>query len=53
MKSTCGAVICQPGGDELKHDSIMCRIQVSSELCCVLIREVDTYRRLVELRDID
>ena len=21
-QSTCGAVICQPGGDELKHDSI-------------------------------
>ena len=20
MKSTCGAVICQPGGNELKHD---------------------------------
>ena len=20
MKSTCGAVICQPSGDELKHD---------------------------------
>ena len=20
-QSTCGAVICQPGGDELKHDS--------------------------------
>ena len=21
-QSTCGAVICQPGGDELKHDTI-------------------------------
>ena len=20
-QSTCGAVICQPGGDELKHDT--------------------------------
>ena len=20
-QSTCGAVICQPGGDELKHDN--------------------------------
>ena len=22
-QSTCGAVICQPGGDELKHDRII------------------------------
>ena len=22
-QSTCGAVICQPGGDELKHDMLI------------------------------
>ena len=22
-QSTCSAVICQPGGDELKHDSVL------------------------------
>ena len=34
-QSTCGAVICQPGGDELKHDNnygyTVCHVPTTSK----------------------